>query len=237
VAERTHEAVLRHVEDLLVRGELAPGDRLPAERVLAERLGVSRPSVREALKVLEALGVVRGSPGQGRGSAAVVVTRPGEAMGAALRLHAATAGLPIEDLVETRVLLESASVAALARRVGSAGDGVLARPRALLAAMADPALPAGEFHALDSAFHVAVADAAGNAVVAAVMAALREAIQGYVLRMVPALPDWQSTAAGLRAEHEAVLDAVAAGDGATAARLVEAHIRGFFATAGGAATG
>src|SRR5919202_3143584 len=165
MAERTHEAVLRHVECLLLAGELAPGDRLPAERVLAEQLGVSRPTVREALKVLEALGVVA-SPGSGRGSASVVVTRPGAAMGAALRLHVAAAGLPVADLVETRVLLESASVAALARRVATEGDGVLARPRALLAAMAEPALPAGEFHALDSAFHVAIADAAGNAVTA-----------------------------------------------------------------------
>lgn len=231
MGERTHEAVLRHVEDLLVRGELAPGDRLPAERVLADRLGVSRPSVREALKVLEALGVVRASAGQGRGSAAVVVTRPGEAMGAALRLHTATAGLPIADLVETRVLLESASVTALARRVATDGDAVLARPRALLAAMADPALPAADVHALDSAFHVALADAAGNAVIAAVMAALQEAIQGYVLRLVPSLPDWPGTAARLRAEHEAVLATVGHGDGVAASGLVEAHIRGFFGAA------
>src|ERR671933_386402 len=188
MAERTHEAVLRHVEGLLLAGDLAPGDRLPAERALAEQLGVSRPTVREALKVLEALGVVA-SPGSGRGSASVVVTRPGAAMGAALRLHVAAAGLPVADLVETRVLL-------------------------------------------DSAFHVAIADAAGNAVTAAVMAALREAIQGYVLRRVPTLPDWAATAASLRAEHAAVLDAVSAGDGATAARLVEAHIRGFFAVSG-----
>ena len=158
----------------------------------------------------------------------MVVSRPAAAVGAALRLHAATATLPIEDLVETRVLLESASVAALARRVAAEGDGVLARPRALLVRMDDAGLPAGEFHALDSAFHVALADAAGNVVVASVMAALREAIEGYVLRLVPALPRWEATAQQLRAEHEAVLGAVARGDAAEAAALVERHIRGFF---------
>lgn len=232
MGERAHEAVLRHVEDLLARGELALGDRLPAERVLAERLGVSRPSVREALKVLDALGVVRSSPGQGRGSAAILVTRPARAMGAALRLHVASASLTVEDLVETRVLLETASVRALARRVVLDGDAALAQPRSLLAAMRDPALPAPEFHALDAAFHVALAEAAGNAVVAAVMGALREAIEGYVLETVHRLPDWAATAWGLRAEHEALVAAVAAGDGKRAAGLVAGHISGFLATTG-----
>ncbi len=78
---------------------------------------------------------------------------------------------------------------------------------------------------------MALADAAGNAVIAAVMAALREAIQAYVLSAVPSLPDWRRTAAGLRAEHEAVLAAVAAHDGETAARFVDEHIRGFFTRA------
>jgi GntR family transcriptional repressor for pyruvate dehydrogenase complex len=191
VSDRTHELVVRHVEQLLVGGGLRPGDRLPSERVLAEQLGVGRPSVREALKVLEALGVVRSSPGQGRGSAAVVVARPGEAIGAAM----------------------------------------------LLTAMAEPGLEPDRFHALDAAFHVALAEAAGNAVVTVVMGALREAIQGYVLAAVERLPDWGATALGLRSEHEQLLGAVAAGDGDLAAGLMAAHIRGFLHRAGTPAAG
>ena len=223
---------MRHVEELLVGGELRPGDRLPSERALAEQLGVGRPSVREALKVLAALGVIRSSPGQGRGSAALVVARPGEAIGAALRLHVATSSLPVADLVETRVLLESASVRALAARVAGEGEGILAGPAALLTAMAAPGLAPGVFHELDAAFHVALAEAAGNAVVAVVMGALREAIQGYVLAAVERLPDWGATAQGLRGEHEQLLGAVAAGDGDRAAGLMAAHIGGFLELAG-----
>jgi GntR family transcriptional repressor for pyruvate dehydrogenase complex len=237
VSDRTHELVVRHVEQLLVGGGLRPGDRLPSERVLAEQLGVGRPSVREALKVLEALGVVRSSPGQGRGSAAVVVARPGEAIGAAMRLHVATSSLPVADLVETRVLLESASVQALAARVTREGGAVLTRPAALLTAMAEPGLEPDRFHALDAAFHVALAEAAGNAVVAVVMGALREAIQGYVLAAVERLPDWGATARGLRSEHEQLLGAVAAGDGDLAAGLMATHIRGFLRRAGTPAAG
>lgn len=229
----THETVLEHVEHLLTTGTLVPGDRLPSERVLAEQLGVSRPAVREALKVLAVLGVVRSSPGRGRESAPVVVARPGAAMGAALRIHAATATLGIADLVETRVLLEAATVRALAARVSSHGAAVLDQASALVDAMAEPGVTTQEFHRLDAAFHVALADAAGNSVIAVVMGALREAIQAYVLAAVPGLPDWGATADGLRAEHAALLDALRAGDGDTAADRVAGHIRGFFAATHG----
>jgi GntR family transcriptional repressor for pyruvate dehydrogenase complex len=229
--ERTHEVILRQVERLLTSGRLRPGDRLPPERALAEQLGVSRPSVREALKVLEALGVVETTGGQGRDSGAVVVARPGTAIGAAMRIHVATAGLPIDHLVQTRALLESAAMRRLGRRVATEPDGVrlLAPAQELLAAMKDPALSPQAFHHLDTAFHLALAEAAGNVVVHVVMASLREAIEGYVLDAVPKLADWRTTSAGLRRQHAAILSALRRGDGETAAGVVDRHIQRFFA--------
>ena len=56
---RLHETVVRHVEDELAAGRLPVGSRLPGERALAEQLGISRASVREGIRVLEAMGVVR----------------------------------------------------------------------------------------------------------------------------------------------------------------------------------
>jgi GntR family transcriptional regulator, transcriptional repressor for pyruvate dehydrogenase complex len=228
---RTHEVILRQVEELLTTGRLRPGDRLPPERTLAEQLGVSRPSVREALKVLEALGVVETTGGQGRDSGAVVVARPGTAIGTAMRIHVATEGLPIADLVDTRALLESAAVRRLGQRVGSEreGAGLLTPAEELLAAMKDPALTPQEFHHLDTAFHLALAEAAGNVVVHVVMSSLREAIEGYVLDAVPRLPDWRTTSAGLRRQHAAILSALRVGDGDQAAVVVDRHIRQFFA--------
>ena len=228
---RTYEVILRQVEDLLTSGRLSAGDRLPPERALAEQLGVSRPSVREALKVLEALGVVETTGGQGRESGAVVVARPGTAIGAAMRLHVATRGLPIADLVETRALLESAAMRRLGHRVGTEPDGValLAPAEDLLARMRSPDLSPQEFHHLDTAFHLALAHAAGNVVVHVVMASLREAIEGYVVDAVPRLPDWRTTSAGLRRQHAAILTALRKGDGETAASVVDRHIHQFFA--------
>ncbi len=228
---RTHQVILRQVEELLTSGLLRPGDRLPPERALAEQLGVSRPSVREALKVLEALGAVETTGGQGRESGAVVVARPGTPIGAAMRIHVATQGLPIADLVETRALLEASAMRRLGRRVASEPHGVaLLRPAEdLLVAMKDTSLPPEQFHHLDTGFHLALAEAAGNVVVHVVMASLREAIEGYVLDAVPLLPDWRTTSAGLRRQHAAILTALRRGDGDTAADVVDRHIHRFFA--------
>jgi len=225
---RTHQLVLHWIEDQLSTGRLAVGGRLPAERSLAEQLNVSRTSVREAIRILEAMGVVRAGVGSGPEAGTVVISDPTAALGSALRLHVATQHLPVADIVETRVLLESWA-ALRARRDAPQ----LREAAALLDAMDTPeGLPAAEFLALDVRFHLALANAAGNAVVSAMMGSLRESIQGYAAELTANLPDWEATASRLRAEHHAILAAVRNGDGGKAAELIAAHIEGFYKEAG-----
>jgi GntR family transcriptional regulator, transcriptional repressor for pyruvate dehydrogenase complex len=227
--ERTHEIVLRRIEEDLAAGRLALGHRLPAERQLAEQLGVSRPSVREAIRVLEAMGIVRTAAGSGASAGAVIVADPSTALASALRLHLATSHLIIDDIVATRLLIESWSV----RTAASAKErGQFLEAERLLDAMDDLALTPEEFHHLDAEFHIELARLAGNPLVAAVMTALRESIQAYVLAAVPALPNWSATARKLRREHRAILAAVQARQGELAATLVTAHITGFYRAAG-----
>jgi GntR family transcriptional repressor for pyruvate dehydrogenase complex len=89
-----------------------------------------------------------------------------------------------------------------------------------------------DFLALDVRFHLALADAAGNAVVSAMMGSLREAIQGYAEKLTANLPDWEATAARLRSEHRQILEAIRNDDGGRAAQLVAAHIEGYYREAG-----
>ncbi len=98
----------------------------------------------------------------------------------------------------------------------------------LLDQMDDRAVLTAEFLLLDAQFHVTLALATGNAVVAAIMTSLRDAISSYVLRSASVLPDWPAMAKRLRREHRAVLAAVCAGDGELAARRVARHIEGFY---------
>jgi len=251
---RTHERVLARIEADLAAGRWSLGERLPAERALAEELGVSRSSVREAIRVLEAMGIVRTAVGSGPDAGATVVDRPAAGLGAAVRLHVASGTLAVREVVETRVLLETWAVRAAAEGAGlragpdgagaggapgpPAGDGepgsdaLLDEARALLDRMDDPDLSPGAFRELDASFHLLLVRLAGNALVEAVMTGLRGAIESYVAAGSAGLASWERTAARLRAEHRAVLAAVVAGDGPAADRAVRAHIEGFYRETG-----
>ena len=78
--ERTHELVVRRIEADLFDGRISLGERLPGERGIAEQLGVSRASVREAIRVLEAMGIVRTAAGSGADAGAVIVADPSLAL-------------------------------------------------------------------------------------------------------------------------------------------------------------
>lgn len=225
---RAWRVVLERIEGDLLDGRLAPGDRLPPERELAASLGVGRSSVREALRVLEVLGLVRTGTGSGPTSGAIIVATPQGGMSALLRLQVAAHGFPLDDVVSTRLVLESAVVESLAgdpaRATGAA--------RAVLAAMDADDLTPAEFLALDAQLHLALAEASGNIVIAAMMAGLRTSIESYVRAGADLIPDWDATAGRLRYEHHAIVDAVDAGDAAAARTLIHDHITGYYAEAG-----
>ncbi|RPF23056.1 FadR/GntR family transcriptional regulator [Myceligenerans xiligouense] len=231
---RTHERVLAQIEAELAAGRWALGERLPGERALAEELGVSRASVREAIRVLEAAGVVRTAVGSGPTAGAVVIDRPAAGLRMAMRLHVSSGALRVPDVVATRVLLETWAIRAAADRLRAREiDGTaLAGARRLVDAMEEPGLGPADFIASDQAFHLEFARIAGNQVVEAFMLGLRGAIGEYVSAGVARLPDWPMTSARLAAEHAGILEAVAVGDGVTAARLAREHIEEFYVEAG-----
>lgn len=224
MAEKAWEQVLHHLERLLLDGSLAPGDHLPPERALAADLEVGRSSVREAVRVLEVLGLVRTATGSGPQSGAIIIARPSGGMSLLLRLQVAAQGFPVADIVRTRLVLETSIAAELA-----AGDADLTAARELLTAMDDERMPPAEFLALDARFHVALAEASGNTVLAAMMTGLRDAVEGYVLRQAPTGEAWTTISRTLRAEHAGVLEAIDAGRADDASRLIHAHITDYHA--------
>ncbi len=226
---RAWEQVLQHIERRLLDGDLAPGDRLPGERALAAELGVGRSSVREALRVLEVLGLIRTHTGSGPTAGAIIIATPGGGMSALMRLQVAASGFPVADIVATRLALESSVAGDLAAASAVEPGPDLAAADRLLDAMDDPALTAPEFLALDAAFHLALAEASGNQVITATMAGLRSGIEGYALAGLARIDDWHATSARLRAEHRGVVAAIRAADAATARTRMHDHISGYYA--------
>lgn len=220
---RAWELVMRRIEDDLTSGRLSIGDRLPAERALAAELEVGRSSVREAIRVLEVLGLVRTATGSGPSAGAIVVSRPEGAMGALIRLQVAGRGFDVAHIVSTRVVLEESVVTELA------GGGVdLAASAALLDRM-DGTPDRDAFLALDASFHLSLAELSGNSVIAAVMAGLRSSIEGYVLEGADRLDDWPAMAARLQEQHRAILADIDSGDTDAARLHIHDHITGYYA--------
>lgn len=221
---RTHELVLQRIEEQIVAGNLRVGDRLPAEREFAAQLGVSRSSIREAVRILEAQGVLTSGVGAGPDSGTVVSALPAEALTRVLRLHLALSSFDLAELVEARVTLERSSARLAA--VG-ASDQDLAALDALLVQMDDLALSREAFDDLDTAFHVHLARASHNRLVSDVTVALRNSLRSDIHSAFGRLDDWPAVRAGLVADHAAIADALRARDPQAAAERVERHIRGF----------
>lgn len=246
---RAFEEVLARIEERIAADGLTVGDRLPGERQLAEQLGVGRSSVREALRVLETLGVVASQAGRGPDAGAVLTSRPGEALTDLLRLHLGLATLSMREVIDTRLMIEqwaavraasaqaapaqtasvqttsaqaasvqAASVQATSAQTASvrAATGRMAEAIAAMDAAPDPA----GFVEHDIAFHLALAEAAGNRLIVAVMRALRDAMRRYAVDAVVGLGD----TGGLQDDHRRIHRAIEDGDAGAAAAAVAEHL-------------
>lgn len=207
---------------LIVAGELSEGDSLGHEPDLVERFGVSRPSLREALRILEAEGlvtVVRGVRG------GVVVHAPDERMTArtaALVLQARNVRL--DDVYEARTLIEPIAARAIAMSRGR--KAAVKELRALIGDEEDAIEDPDEFGVANAAFHQRLMALAGNQT----MTIVAEMLYEVVVRAVTAVSrgdDVVSSLAtrrrGLRSQ-ERLLDLIEAGDGPAAEAHWRAHM-------------
>ncbi|GAA0914760.1 FadR/GntR family transcriptional regulator [Nonomuraea longicatena] len=215
---RTFEEVLARIEHRIVEDGMRIGDRLPGERQLAEQLQVGRSSVREALRVLETLGVLSSQAGRGPDAGAVLTSRPDAALTDLLRLHLGLASLELREVVDTRLMIERWAAVRAAETGADTGADTGAM-RAALAGM-EAAGSAEEFVEHDTAFHCALADASGNRLISAIMRSIREAVRRYAIEAVEALGDTSVLQDG----HRRILAAVESGAPDEAARAVGDHL-------------
>ena len=240
---KAYEIVLAGIERAFLDGSLTLGDRLPGERALAERFDVSRSSVREAIRILDAVGLIRSAVGSGPGAGSVIVSEPTVGLSQALKLHVSARHIAPADVLTTRVVLESDAVASAAKAVAQVetgpnawapgpGDVHLRRAGELLAEMRDPGIAKERFHDLDARFHRELCAAAGNPVTDIILASLSSSILDYVSAAAAATDDWSWVQAELTRQHAGLLDSVLAGDADRARRECAAHIHWFATTTG-----
>jgi DNA-binding FadR family transcriptional regulator len=207
---RAHEAILAQLQRKILEGALAPGDRLPSERAMMDTFGVSRPTVREALRVAESLGLVavrHGDPGGPRvlGQPSVGVTRVLDGLLAAERISVA-------ELLEARMVLEGAAARLAAARPAAALGPLEEAYRTM-----EQAPDFARFVEADALFHRRVAEVGGNRLLVVILTALRDPIVRLITEGLAGATESQARAKILRA-HGEILKAIRAGDGAVADR-------------------
>lgn len=233
--QRLYRQIAGQLRALIDRGEYAPGTRLPAERDLARHLGVSRPSVREALIALEVEGVIDVRTGSG-----IYVLEPPKprrnAKAAAKRAspahtphapHAAAVSSSGSDwgpleVMRARAVVES-EVAALAARHARRAD--LQRMVEALEQMRAEAADGQAPRVGDEAFHLAIASACGNDVLRDTVGSYWQARRSPLFERLTGYfenpPSWRAALA----EHGAVLDAIRARDADGARAAMQKHLK------------
>ncbi|WP_327010925.1 FCD domain-containing protein [Dactylosporangium sp. NBC_01737] len=201
----------RSIQQMIVDGRLAPGQRLPAERELSELLGISRPTLRETIRSLVGLNILESRHGAGTFVAALDTATLLEPMQFVMALNERTLG----ELFEARLLLEPALAALAAQR---ATDAQVAAMRA--------AIGGAEQIEADVRLHRLIAESSGNALLAAMLESL--STLGRSSRSIT------SARPGVRrrtaADHEAIVVAVERRDPDAARAAMTAHLERIAAT-------
>ncbi|HEX9859306.1 MAG TPA: FCD domain-containing protein [Paracoccaceae bacterium] len=217
--EKLSQTVVRQIELLILRGILRPGERLPSERELAERMGVSRPSLRDAVADLETRGLLVSRPGAGIYVAEVL----GSAFAPALVQLFATHDEAVFDYLDFRRDLEGLA-AERAARLGSDTDLMVVETilRKMEAAHSkrDPADEA----ALDAEFHMAIIEASHNVVMLHMMRSIFDLLREGVFYNRQVMFRNRMTRDMLLDQHRAINDALQARDPAGARAAIEAHL-------------
>jgi DNA-binding FadR family transcriptional regulator len=214
------EQIALQIRQYLEQQDLRPGDRIGTEAELAEEFGVSRPTLREALRLLSASHLIR--VGRGRAGGIFVARTPNEGMGRnvseSIALMLAAETISMTELLDARMSLE---VPLAGRAALNADDTVVARLEAAIAE-AEGHDPGTElFDQADARFHQILAQAAGNDLLLALTAWILEVLQPTLVAHIAADVD----GGAIIEQHRTILRAVRRNQRSAAERAMAAHIR------------
>lgn len=211
-SRKLYQRIAEDIAAAISRGRYAPGSRLPGERDLAEEFSVSRPTIREAMIALEIRGLVEARQGSG-----IYVTLS-PAQGATIQLPDLDVGA--FELIEARMVFEGEAAALAAVAIDEAK---LAALRATLAEMAQDS-DSPEALGADRRFHMLIAEATGNTLVQSVVETLWSIRESSPLCVRMFAQARREGVTPRIAEHEAIVDALAARDPKAAREAMRDHL-------------
>ena len=212
---RASSAIADQIRQAIVTGQLGQGERLPPERELAEQFGVSRVTVRDGLRALEAMGLIDVRVGA-RGGAFVTVPS-GDLVGQTMSDMMMMQAISPEDIVEARLMVELGTITIACSR---ATDEDVARLRELTE-RARSALEAKTYsRELSWDFHALLAEVTHNGAIEGLTHSFRSSLSMHPIRTREGSRAFERTVE----EHERILDAIERRDGETARREMANHL-------------
>jgi GntR family transcriptional regulator, transcriptional repressor for pyruvate dehydrogenase complex len=218
-AEKLSLTVVRQIEALILQGILRPGERLPAERELSERLGVSRPSLRDAVADLQSRGLLASKPGAGIFVADVL----GSAFSPALVQLFATHDAAVFDYLDFRRDMEGLAAERAARLASDTDLRVVNTIFQKMEAAHQKRDPSDEA-ALDAQFHMAIIEASHNIVMLHMMRSMFDLLREGVFYNRQVMFRQRTTREALLDQHRAINMALQARDPAATRAAVNAHL-------------
>ncbi|MCV2874322.1 FCD domain-containing protein [Defluviimonas sp. WL0050] len=217
--EKLSDTVARQIESLILHGILRPGERLPSERELSERLGVSRPSLRDAVSALQEVGLLATRAGSGIFVAEVL----GSAFSPALIDLFARHEDAVFDYLDFRRDLEGLAAERAARLASDTDLSVVAEIFAKMEAAHLKRDPSDEAR-LDAEFHMAIIEASHNVVMLHMMRSMFDLLRQGVFYNRKVMFKQRMTRGTLLDQHRAINDALQARNSEAARGAVEAHL-------------
>ncbi|GLW04979.1 GntR family transcriptional regulator [Microtetraspora sp. NBRC 13810] len=211
--EETVERLLQAIK----LGVVGHGEKLPPERDLATRLGISRVTLREAIRALQDAGYLDVRRGR-YGGAFVTYRPPPPTMGDLRRLVSHMAPGELADALVYRMAIEVGSAQALACAELRPEQSATLRRRLRAVNTANPA----DYRRMDTAFHLAIAELTGSPLLVAASADARM----RVTDLLNAIPVLDVNIAHAAVQHDAIVAAILAGDAEAARRAVAEHLEG-----------
>jgi DNA-binding FadR family transcriptional regulator len=213
------EEIAALIRRWLEEQQLQPGERIGTEQEMADEFGVSRPTLREALRLLSASHLIR--VGRGRTGGIFVASTPSEGMSRnvseSIALMLAAESISMEQLLDARLSLE---VPIAGRAAVNVDEDVAVRLEAAIEAAVGHQPGTPPFNAADTRFHQILAEASGNELLRALTAWILEVLQPTLVAHISVGVD----PVAILAQHRAILRAVRRHQRSAAERAMQAHI-------------
>lgn len=214
--QRVAEEIVEQLRELILTGQYPPGAKLPPERELAKRLGVNRASLREALKKLEHLGLVRIRQGDGTRVQNFMETGGIELVSHLLPLATTTHPGIIRDMLEFRCIFGRETARLAAERATPENIEAMRE----LAAKINDELPLQELFELDFEFYVAMTGGTGNRVMGLLINTVRDAVKSYTAVLMHLI----APADAVRKHHQELIGAIETHDTEKAGRIAYEYL-------------